>query len=887
MRAGYTYGPVFTSTAASRDGCLYAAHVERHGYIGPADALGMLGLRVQWGVEGGASRGADPLEPIGASRATLTLRDPGGVLAETSGAPDGAWRLRLERLTGPQAGLQWLGYLQQEAYEDSPYAAASGTALGFSDGFGLLSNRPVAGPGADVGAAAVVLPTADGLQPGRRLLSIVQQHLTDLSADAQMGLVTAVDWRPWLPGGVVSADTDPLRAIWAREDAWLSEDGGSLSALDAIRAIVARFGARLYQSGGRWHVTQRHLLARSVGGGTMPAFVYLAGQSDAVARSLVPVGVDTRDWAQEGPHAKPRRGTTLPVRSVRSIYDFEPDLDNAVTNPSFEAPGTSPDGSPSDEHAYGWEFEDSDGVDLGEERTIRRELANSAIPDLDPTGVDAYDLRLGNGDATNPGGGYARQRDVLFLPASRAWEIRLAFDAAIVEFGADEDAGRPAFWGLMAITGGPGGATWAPVLRRLTCAASELPGADAAVFVRNALQDGAGIAVPDGVAYVPERSVLRWFRDANGQQLFVGTQTLSEPVRGGDSKVRGALDIPGTEGALFSGEAERLRPGDYAEVYVWTRGAASARFDLSGGGWRVEDNGQGADIRLGRIAVSMTGADADGAAVTGALVIQFKNTSVAYFGDIDDVELQLRIGGKTAARSTAVSSLPAGAPGLDIALESSPLGDGPLSSTHGLLFAEVDGGAPQPTLQGANTGWTEGAFAPAEASTGVGVVALHARTSLAQLAGPPTGDSDVSGGGLERARTTYLLRAGETLEPSLAVRHWPLTVLALTATAGTETIYTRAAPRVGGTIAAGGVDYAVTSVTRGAGLYAVEIGAPLAASLPIGARVAYDLHAWWDGFEWDVPGGSALCDGSALDLADPNAFTEELALEAASTGNSA
>lgn len=150
---------------------------------------------------------------------------------------------------------------------------------------------------------------------------------------------------------------------------------------------------------------------------------------------------------------------------------------------------------------------------------------------------------------------------------------------------------------------------------------------------------------------------------------------------------------------------------------------------------------------------------------------------------------------------------------------------------------------------------------------------LRTIDALRQLAGP-----------LERVRTTYLLRGGgpttpgHALAPEHVLIHWALTVLAVPAVTGTDTVYTRAAPRVGRTLSIGGTDFAVVSVTRGSGMFAVELDDTIASSYATGTRCAYDVPCWWDSFEWDIAAGAITYDGTALDMYPDSDFLSEITL---------
>ena len=855
MRAGYTYGTVFEASVGSFDGHRYTAHVERHGYGGPslyppATSLRFRRLVVRWGADGGAVTGAGPLAPVAASRATLTVLDPGGLLAETVGSPDGAWRLRVERVTGDVAlapadggpGTVWLGYLLQETYEDSPYAAYSETSLTFADGLGLLSSRPL---------------YVSSFY--RDLLTPLSLHVTDLGADQAPDLVTAVDWRPWLPATTLR-DGDPLRSLYAGDRVWTDADGGTVSALDGLRQIAASLNARLYQSGGRWHLTQRGLLART-GGLDVPQYAYPvhAGPSaetsptpavDVAAGQLVR---DTRAHPQAGPHGAPRRGVTLPVRSASGGYEVGDQLDDLLYNGSFEVgdPASNVDGNGDPTQADGWSRVG------GSDDVSRFKMSANVIEGFSPATGDEWALRL----RFSPFGTPEAKHDVSFaLPGSTYWDLRLR---AQVFSNIGESEPRAYSGGFrMRVTREDGTEVWA---------------AGQSVKLRGTVLRGPGgrlyvdpLPGPVGQRVLAAGTVLHFWRggaNPTPDDDYAGSATVEEDAVGGATIVRADVAPAGDATA-------KLEAGDQTVVYYWatterTMGVGWAPASLIG--TATPANG---GYEFWPVDLALTGVDEDGRPVGGALQVRVSGPVPPYAGSflVDDMSLEFSVAGRTGDVLGTRLSLPAGAPGLDVDLGDSPFGDGPKADSATGLTAEGADGSYYPTVQGPETGWTEGAYAPGAPSTKRPLRSLRARDALRQLAGP-----------LERVRTTYLLRGGAALAPEHVVRHWSLTALALPAVAGVTQIYTRAAPRAGRTVAvrtADGAseDYGVVSVTRGAGLSAVEIDRPLVASIPAGARVAYDVPCWWDAMEWDVAAGAVYYDATALDLAPDTGFLEEITL---------
>jgi hypothetical protein len=885
-----TYGPVYAVGFASRDGFRYRADVVRHGYTGPVTPLRGVALRIRGGVEGGAARGADPLSPVAPRRAVLTVNDDRpGRLAEVVGSPDGAWGLVVRRVSGGPSveRVVYRGLLQQEGHEDAPYGASGDQTLTFDVGLGLLDSRPAAGPGVagrDDGGDGPYWAWTDEVdllgtdRRAERVAVSLARALGPLAGDPagveDGGLVTAVDWRPWLPGTRVASATDPLHAVLTAEHAWLDEDGATASELDLVRGAVGRFGARLFQSDDRFHVVQRGLLARDAT--KVPRHTYPAsaaspyGVAPTSTRTLDDLVVDTRHWPQLGPHGAPRRGVTVPVRSAEVAYDFRPDLDDLVLNGSFEEAGGT-----AEEAAY-WD------LDGGAERAVGDGY-------IDETASDRWVIQFPETRATAPRA-KAVQDGLVYLPGSAGWELRVKWTQWVTQnvvvagdlYPVNVDLADEAPYGGLLVQVGD------HYLRRypLITTVESFRGARVRVYVGRVLE-GYGGAVAD-TPVIPSGVTVHFHASGSPVDLDVlGTLLLSEPVRVGDSFLAGDL-------TLTDPEETYLPIGAIGYCYVWTPGIARAEHG-AGQYARAFPDGSFASVsrrlRYGTRSLFATGVTPAGLVVQGPVHVEAWGgdtlADAGRFADaftaIDGVEVAVEIDRDGPATIAARAVLPAGTPGLDVSLPASrgglPVGDGPMADSLTGLHAEGADGEVYPTTQGADTGWTEGTYGVGAASTGKTIDLVHARSSLAQLAGA-TAPTE-AGGGLERLRTTFLLRDGAILRPDQVVQHWPLTSLALPAVEGAETVYLHGAPRVGRTVevpAGSGNDYTVESVTRGAGLFAVALASPLTTSTPAGARVAYDALFWWDGDDWDVPAGALYYDATALDLCDPTTFAEEVTL---------
>lgn len=864
MLASLSYSPVFTGTVAGRDGHLYRTDVVAASWSGPSVPLPVVGWRVDWTTAGG-DQATTPLAPVSTSRATLVVRDAGGRLAATAGAPDGQWGLVIRRLTGNPSlkpadggpGVCWFGYALPELYSDTPYAASSLTTLVFADGLFLLESRPFMGDGTTEPGVFGIGTTATGeVRQGQTPISALAYHLHDLSAVAAYarsgndtsGLVTAVDWRPWMPGTTLTGGTgvlgDPLARVYVPTSVWLDADGGTVSVLEALRETLSGFNARLFQSGGRWHVVQRGAVCRAAGSPGDPLVLTRRVYSGPAPMEAAPqqvsdatqdMVVDTRSWHQMGPHEAYRRGVTPPVRSVTATYPVS--LEDLLYNGSFER------STDSEVEADGW-IPDPD-LEAGGARV---ELLSSEIEGFGATFGDEYAMKVTGAIAPSTFRG-TMQTVPISLPGSKDWDLRLR---ARLYSNLGESEARGLAGGVILTVVRPDGTELQLSRQRIALQGPALVGADARLYV-----DPLPGAVNERV--IPEGAELYFWRDGSGtggpDDDYVGRATVTRSALGGDRVIRADVEVDGTNEDL------KLKEGDRTEIYVWTPSAT--KFILDGfapaalTGTSTPANGGNESWPVDLFAASV--AD-DGGAVAGDLTVRLvgplpPNTpAIALY--VDDVALTFSVQGAQGRALSATSTSAGGRAGLSVAIDDVGFGDGPLPDSDGALVARGEDESFLPTVQGADTGWKEGAYASAEASTGVPLLLLRAHDAHAQLSGP-----------LETTATTYLLRGGAALAPEHVVRHNSLTRLSQAAAAGTDTVYLSAAPPAGATLVFPDATSAeVQSVVGAAGLYQVTIAAPLVTDQVEGGRVAYDLLTAWDTFGWDGGEGTVALFATSLQL---------------------
>lgn len=914
MTLNTTYGPRFQWAFASEDGETYRVTLSRAGYSGPVRGVVGDGCVLAWsGVQGDA---LSALSPVAASEMRLRLVDnQGGIAGEVEGSPDGAWRGTLHLCANPDGEpdaadvLEWTGYLFSARRDESEILPGiTATGLLFYDGLGMIK-RAFAGAGAETPTSTgdVLTPT-DAREPVLRSILRVLGPLgggdrTAEPAATWTDLRVAVQWfarvyEAWGAGSYTQTPgtSDPLAYLATLTTAWLSSDGDSVGAGDALRTVIHRLGARLYQSGGAWRIDQPGLLARNPA--AVPVHVYPAtdGSGGAAAYESEPgpgevyeASTTAEDWGFDPTptaaetedrmvdlHDTPglfvqvgdARGSALPVRTVESTYTHGP-LGNLIFNPSFETarPGTSGAG------ADGWtQSADADRI----------LLTGTQIEGMAATVDDEYAMSLG---AT--GTRSVVSQDVSFPIAASTANV-FTFSGAMVSPGLVDrvDAGGVAL-GMTR----PDGTVLVSTEVTVTLAARVLPGKGARLFFETTVHDGAVSPTPDATAVMfPAGTVLSFARTTDPEPQTndaSGTATLLEPVLWGSKVARADVVLEGDV-------TDYMEPDDVARAHVWTSGTGRESLGSALRSFSVFTH-------LQPVSIVLSGTADDGRPVEGRLsvvAIGANPAATPLTGYADDFDLRLSLSSPTnrtqeARATTGRATKPAGSSGTDAALPIPgavsggwPVGDGPLPDSPGgmVVYASRDGASLDPVPTTAAGHWQAAPHTGDAPDVPTGLEALAATEALA-LAGWADVNTGASGP-LATARAVSVLHPSPgvpafRLRPHHVRRVWVPAALVYPATLGTDTLVLTRPARPGGLIrlSDGGDALLVESVAGGAGGWAVTLTGTAPASLPAGSPVWIALPMWWTSSAWDVI--TATVDDNLVELGrDPTTPILQTALSA-------
>ncbi|PAP79614.1 hypothetical protein B1759_14940 [Rubrivirga sp. SAORIC476] len=877
MTPSTTYGTALAAEWVGQDGPLYRALVLVAGYLGGTTVLPCLQCVAEWSM--GESGGVPSLGPAAPAAAQLMLRQaPGfgqaGMTLPLAGRPDGFVALAIQRSTtvtpGVSYGLddsgwttQFAGFLLPESVDARTYAGSDALQLRFAGGLHVSAGRAFAGSGAPAGAFGDSddLDTIERFQTGlARILQAIGS-----ADDLWTGLTTCVDWRPWVPTTHVPASVDPVRAVGARQRAWLV-DGASVSERDAVRTIARRLQARLYQSEGRWYMTQRSALARALasgGAGTIPEFAYDANSGaidndaqTAAARNPV---VDTWGWNWQG---APDDSGGVPMRRVEVEYDFRPDLDDLMSNGSFETAGSA-----GATVAQGWSMTGggtgSGGVTSATGPTVcQRFSLTTGTPPFQPTAGDVWAARFSDDRAT-PSRPVIAQGGVVRIPSDPNAVIRFRSRLQWQPYtGAFDDTkqARPAYLAVGVET--RDGDTYSVKRSVVTATAPSLPGDSVRIPIDPFLASYPDHV--DGTAIVPAGIKVRFSNPVGGTHASASpVLTLTKAVVVGATELEGDI-------------SDDLDSGATAALYYFSEDLDRTAIRL------LDETGESTapiDMDVQTYAVTPDGLAIDGAFVTwfeGARLALASGVPVANaeqgseVWSIDRVEVGYLVAedGRTrpASKTGAAAMLSGGVPGaLAGRAEAHEIGDGPVAESDTALVVQDGAFAWQTTTWGDNTGWTVGAYGSGAPSSGDTIDALDAIEAVRQAARATAlrGTLKLKGDGTAAG--------ARQLHPHQVIRHWPRTTVRNAVVATSTMLETYVAPRVGGTlrhVAGDGTvtDRTVADVEPTSLGYLVTISSAFGVGIAPGDRLYVDRHYWWDAFGRDFLQGTIAIDASGLDL---------------------
>ena len=779
------YGARYIVKIAAQDGFDYRAFLDRHAYTGPPrDLLGASNpLRIQWGRQGRPELYA----PIMHSSCSLSVLDTEGeAFAEIVSGDNATYRVRMERYEGSAWSEIWRGYVQGNSYDQQRHGRLSSFTIQAADGFNLLD--PLAYKPAN--------------EPTRIAYSLryILQNLPQPS-----GLLTRMLWRPWMPEEIAGAE-DALMQVATLDANWTQSESRTRQ-LVVLKHLLRRFGLRLLQSEGAWWTFQRGGLQEDTAD-----FYSYSDPASLTARTLTSRNLLVDDnaipTARRKPNLRPR------TRRVLSTYDFEPDLDIVVQNGSFEEAGATAEDMArwtrfesvtASQGAGGYHGkrvsrESALGVDAaaqGNEWLFKVESVYGSVE------VDADDEELA-----------LRQDSQVSIPKGRFFEADVSFTAK----QSGEWIVKP-----MGVRFKIGDYYLQRTTR--TVAADTLKGPRAKMYVGRIGPRGA-----KDVPIIPEGAELEISTGA--------TITLSE-------------DAYATDSALVGELSQTVPAGETVTFFIWGTTVGYMQPIVN-----TDDTGLREVQTIVARAFLSTPA---GEAVHGGVAIEvWTPVSNPAFLDskdedgqtdwaiLDDLVAKILVNSNRIGKVGSQASMSAPQSGRLVSLADIRVGDGPAITTDSRLVAEQSTGF-EPTMQGANTGWKNGVYAPGEASTGKTIDALLASTVL-------RAQNTI----LRRRILDYVLRGKQKIAPHNLIRHHDTTKLASHALKGSDKVRTHSPVREGEKVTILGASpetHEVTSVVGQIPPFEVTLAGTLASSHPKGTGVRYHFPIAQDYVDWDVRAG--------------------------------
>lgn len=888
MYSNTDYGPVQNIVWCSRTGRNYRAQIQllntNPSANPPSNRFELLedGCSIVWD-----TGSAGMLAPVAPSKLTLKVTSLRGDWRESlgmlMGRPDGAVRCFIEaddNEDGLYETVEWAGYLEQALSWQTTTESGirNGVTLAFVDGFGFVPGEPI-----------FELPVTEA--DDMRYLNLIKRFLSRLAGTSSRPtwetIIDAIAYRPWVPDGTtdpkISSLQDPLWYLMtdARFYNEVFEDGDGVDSVQFTRLLASRFNARMYQSGGQWHIDQPSNIGRSASIFGSPRSPGRIRSWTSSLQSIADPGTGSHD-IRRLPAARtwelveaPTRAQDMPTQLVKSNYEPSPKPTNWVPNGGFEFGGT-PDPTSGIATANNWETVVAQGA------AGRIEGDNPNLQDLPPGfGEDNrwFGIIGGSGD----------------LFQETGYEV-VGGEGRSFEFS---------YFHLMRDAGvGDGPSTALGIIRD---GQPNLHLAQSDINIQEEYKSGREIDIhiskgtfqpPNSESqeyeWLPEGMTLYWYRNVGGGNVeFIGSFEVTKTALWGDSVLTGNMQL--------DDNANPTQEGDFARTFFWTQGTATT---ISGIGANPPITGPAA-YRWGTFFKYASGVSfADGTPATGELVVRLRsvlcgftpNTGQGCYSLWDAVTVKVLIEGEEPAETLCLVNNEAISHGLERELpvndgRSHIVGDGPIDQLRfaqdggpggggGLVFLEsatrsaIGVGNPSPvvgfidyypTMQGADTSWTSGQFQNGDPSTGgpdsfivsPGIDCLCAEDSIRLL-------SNDAAGGQQLINGRIMLPSGDALHPHqvplLSIRTYTATQYFTTGPLRVsyppdimqQTNGIFVAPTVSACIGGALEERNVESVQRQDSNFLVELETPFSEGMPVGTEINVHVFVWWTRFGWDL-----------------------------------
>jgi len=636
--------------------------IGQYGYSGGVTTLtpAVEPFSVTWGQQGRE----DLSVPLMVSSATLRFRgdSKGALLEEVFDGGDTEYLVVYSEDDGSGWEVQWRGFLATDLWQDNPAIDSETIKLEAIDGLALLENR-----------------VADDLLPN------VWSHLSVVRDLHALPIEVNMEWYTWADPPIPSDDTllDPLvdnaASLQLPQTYFYSEltDSGEIPS-DAqpvdqrtvLEDLLERFRLQLVQSGGDWHIRQRHRIQPD---GTLKRWTWDGTSMSAPSTDDLSTPLPPQEDTQR-PRSRVQR-----LRAVESVYNYQ-ELGELVAGGSFES-----------------------GKGRWKDQNVGDDPGGSPVP--------AEVIGYANAPIQEPG--TQSDNQLLKLPNYRQ-EIRQDIPANLYDAGPrgalDIGFDLAATAGTFVYTDIAADDTWHVESRSIGVASDVKPADDQGRVPLNQEIPGA-----EGTLIIPADTRLPVI---NSDDNYVGTVTLSAPAFAGDDVLKGAVSDNISDGQILiywvwgqtQKEATYPDPSDNFTYYgLDGRGDYPQPIDTDEA-WAAQDLQLPLHTPGG---VNLADADLSFTVGTGIAA-----DNIAY---LDHVTMQMVKAGEPIEKTNYIAV--DDQYGDTLTLEHRT-GDGPTAGHERGLVLD---GAPTPTGD-----WKEGPYSTGEEPTGRGLEELVAETTMAE-----------------------------------------------------------------------------------------------------------------------------------------------------------
>lgn len=239
------YNNKYKITVATKSGTISYLYLLEDGYVGSIIEYPALGLQLQY-----IPKSDDVFEPIMASQLNITIdiTDNPSLMPDFTTLNDRKYLVKLYN----DSTLEWQGWAISDSVNISYTTGRQELNFNAVDGLGILEKIDFP------------LSTSIYLVDIKKCISYVIEALNQIGFPSNMNVISGISYfAEGMTNRTTNTASDPLNQSYLRLTTFIGDNGTVFSCLDVLSEILKGFGARLFQTEGKWYIITPNQFAQS------------------------------------------------------------------------------------------------------------------------------------------------------------------------------------------------------------------------------------------------------------------------------------------------------------------------------------------------------------------------------------------------------------------------------------------------------------------------------------------------------------------------------------------------------------------------------------------------------------------------------------------------